>query len=270
MKKYLVFFLLVFLLFLHKNLFFKTSIKNDQFSTILKEIKNKKYKYAIFDISCSFWEKSVNDLLSSYYDKEKKTFSFWKKISYSCTLAKLGVSFLFGTLDTKKAFLDFLSYFKGTKEQELKNACRKVWEEDCKNYIFVKAKKFFEACKNNGVVTILTDVCMRELYTGFCKEYSFDYLCTSNIEMRDGCITGNLIGEPCSGKGKYHLAKDLIKKKFGGSLKDAIFFANSYNDICLLEKVERPVVVNPISRKLKKIAKKRGWPILKFKELVKN
>ena len=63
-----------------------------------------------------------------------------------------------------------------------------------------------------------------------------------------------------SNKGKL----EIIEKKLGGSLKDAVFYATSHNDIPLLEKVGKPVVINPTS-KLLAHAKKNGWEILKVK-----
>ena len=233
--------------------------KNEQ-----QECKKKdNYKYAIFGISNCFWNKSLYELLYAYQKKRKVP------LSYYFTLVKCGVSHILGTLDAKDGFESYLNYCKGMTEKEVKENSFMVWKENCKDFIFKKAKNNFEECKKNKVITILAEAGMRELYNDFLSYYSFDYVCTSEIEFKDGKVTGKLLGDPCSGNGKYNKVKDIIEKKLNGSLKDAVFYANSHNDIPLLEAVGKPIAVNPTS-KLESHAKKKGWQILKFKEVEKT
>ncbi len=56
-----------------------------------------------------------------------------------------------------------------------------------------------------------------------------------------------------------HLHKWLDKT--GESINGASFYSDSYNDLPMLELVDRPFVVNGDS-KLQTIAQERGWPSL--------
>lgn len=220
--------------------------------------KNQKFKYAVFDICKSFWKKSLYDLLYAYQKQKGVSLSYYLK------MVKFGVSYALGNLDPKEAYESFLKYCKGSSIQDLKKNCSQIWQRECKNFIFKDAIEIFEEHKKDGSIMILTESGFSELYDDLCSEYKFDYRCVSELEFKDGKITGKLVGQPCSGKEKLAKVQKLIEGKLGGSLKDAIFYANSHNDIPLLEKVGKPVAVNPDS-KLEACAQKRGWQILRFK-----
>ena len=229
-----------------------------------EEKSNSKFKYAIFDICQSFWNKSLYELLYSYQKEQGKL--PW---SYYFKLIKHGVSYTLGTLDPKQAYEDFLGFCKGANLQDVKKHCSRVWDKECKNFILKDAKNNFDECKKNKMITIVADSGIKELYNDLAVVYTFDYVCSSELEFKDGAVSGKLYGEPCSGKEKLRKVKDLIENKLGGSLKDAVFYANSHNDIPLLNEVGKPVIVNP-NQKLKDYAKSKKWEILIFKDLVKN
>ena len=241
----------------------KPIAKNNEF--IPKEDSTKKvlkYKYAIFDISGCFWQKELYELLYSYQKRKGIPLSYYFK------LIRYGISYSIGSLNTKIAYEDFLNYCKGESIEKLKRDCALTWEKDCKNFILKDAVKTFEECKKNKIITILAETGMKEIYSELLKKYPFDYVCTSEVEFKNGGITGKLLGEPCSGKEKYEKVKNIIEKKLGGSLRDAVFYSNSHQDIQLLEAVGKPVAVNPTS-KLLAYAKKKGWEILQYKEILK-
>lgn len=221
-----------------------------------------KFKYAVFDISGCFWEKELYELLYSYQKRKGIPLFYYFK------LIKYGVSYAMGSLNPKIAYEDFLNYCKGESLEKFKKNCALTWEKDSKDFILKDAVKTFEECKKNKVVTILAESGMKEIYSELLKKYSFDHVCASGVEFKDGVVSGKLLGEPCTGKEKYERVKNLIEKKLGGSLKDAVFYANSHQDIQLLEAVGKPIAVNPTS-KLLAHAKKKGWEVLQFKELLK-
>jgi HAD superfamily hydrolase (TIGR01490 family) len=240
---------------------FSNSISKDVFvDSNCKKVKKPEFKYVIFDICRCFWKKSLYDILSAYQKQKGLSLSYYLK------MAKFGVSYAFGTLDPQEAYDAFLKYCKGTPLQELQKSCSYIWEHECKNCVFLQAKELFDSYKKEGATLILAESGFKELYDELCKNYKFDYCCTSMLELKDSKLSGKLVGAPCSRKEKLERVKNLIEKKLNGSLKDAIFYANSHNDIPLLEKVGKAVAVNPDS-KLESYAKKKGWQILKFNRI---
>jgi len=82
-----------------------------------------------------------------------------------------------------------------------------------------------------------------------------------------GRVTGRIHGVPTFQEGKIHRVNDwLQQREHRWDQFDRItFYSDSTNDLPLLEKVSHPVATNP-SPALEKIARERGWPILKLFE----
>lgn len=87
------------------------------------------------------------------------------------------------------------------------------------------------------------------------------YLAT-RLETIAGRFTGRLVEPVCFGKGKLLLAR-AYAAQHGLDLRQSYFYSDSHDDLPLLEAVGNPVAVNP-SRKLARIAKERGWPVMLF------
>lgn len=234
--------------------------KTQEQKLLNNNINNIEYKYVIFDISNCFWEKTLYEVLMSL----KKKIKF--PVSGYLDLLGCGVSYAMGNLDAKKGYETLFKHMNKMSQEQVKEKCNLIWEQDCKNYIYKDADRLFNEYKNKGLKLILVDAGISELYQEFLKIYKFDYVLVANLEYKDGKSTGKLTGEPSSGIYKYNMVKKLIEQDLHGSLDQAIFYANSHNDIPLLEHVGKPMPVNP-NKKLEKFAKQKKWPILTFKEL---
>ena len=81
----------------------------------------------------------------------------------------------------------------------------------------------------------------------------------NRFEVVDGLFTGAPLEPLCFGPGKVDHARTYADAR-GVSLDDCAFYTDSASDSPLLELVGRPRVVAPDPR-LKRRARKRGWPI---------
>ena len=88
-----------------------------------------------------------------------------------------------------------------------------------------------------------------------------DFLCTQLID-RDDELTGEVVDPPCYGAGKVVWAQRYADEQ-GADLRDAYLYTDSHSDQPLLDAVGHPIAVNPDAR-LKRLARKRGWPIEMF------
>ncbi len=84
-----------------------------------------------------------------------------------------------------------------------------------------------------------------------------DVLCT-RLEVADGKFTGRLAAR-CFGAHKVTLAEAYAADR-GIDLAHSYFYSDSYNDLPLLARVGRPVVVNPDTR-LHRHARRTGWRV---------
>ena len=87
----------------------------------------------------------------------------------------------------------------------------------------------------------------------------------SQAEVVDDIFTGNTIGKIVHAKVKADEIVKLAKEK-NFDLKDCYAYSDSCNDLPMLELVGNPAVVNG-DRKLRALARKRGWQSYDFRKL---
>jgi len=98
------------------------------------------------------------------------------------------------------------------------------------------------------------------------RELGLAHLIATEPETANGRFTGRVAGTPCFREGKI-LRVDAWLAGTGRRLEDyreSHFYSDSHNDLPLLERVRRPVAVDPDPRPAAEAAR-RGWPILSLR-----
>jgi phosphoserine phosphatase len=89
-------------------------------------------------------------------------------------------------------------------------------------------------------------------------------VCATRLEEADGMWTGPVLGEAMFGEAKARAVKKLAEEmRF--DLSRCYAYGDGANDRWLLAAVGKPAAVNP-SRKLARIAREQGWPVLHWTE----
>jgi phosphoserine phosphatase len=81
----------------------------------------------------------------------------------------------------------------------------------------------------------------------------------------NGVFTGKSL-RPCYGRHKADAVRELAARD-ALELGISTGYSDSYNDLAFLEAIGKPVAINP-DRRLRRTARVRGWPILRFEELL--
>jgi HAD superfamily hydrolase (TIGR01490 family) len=92
------------------------------------------------------------------------------------------------------------------------------------------------------------------------REFGIEHLLASEPEKRDGRFTGRVAGLPCFREGKVRRLDEWLAG-LGRRLADfeaSTCYSDSHNDLPLLERVTRPVAVDP-DETLAREAERRGW-----------
>ncbi len=92
------------------------------------------------------------------------------------------------------------------------------------------------------------------------REFGVPHLVATEPERSGGRFTGRVAGIPCFREGKIARVEAWLAGQ-GRRLQDfpqSAFYSDSHNDLPLLERVTRPVAVDPDPR-LAAVARARGW-----------
>ena len=98
------------------------------------------------------------------------------------------------------------------------------------------------------------------------REFGVEHLIATEPESRDGRFTGRVAGTPCFREGKLRCLDEWLAG-LGRRLRDfaeSACYSDSHNDLPLLERVNRPVAVDP-DPQLTAEARQRGWPVISLK-----
>ncbi len=98
------------------------------------------------------------------------------------------------------------------------------------------------------------------------REFGVPHLIATEPEAKDGRFTGRVAGTPCFREGKVRCVDGWLDG-MGRRLEDfsdSHFYSDSHNDLPLLERVRRPVAVDP-DPGLAAEAARRGWPVISLR-----
>jgi HAD superfamily hydrolase (TIGR01490 family) len=95
------------------------------------------------------------------------------------------------------------------------------------------------------------------------REFAVPHLIATEPESRNGRFTGRVAGTPCFREGKIRRVDDWLAGmgRRLADFADSHFYSDSHNDLPLLERVRRPVAVDP-DPQLAAEAVRRGWPVI--------
>jgi HAD superfamily hydrolase (TIGR01490 family) len=98
------------------------------------------------------------------------------------------------------------------------------------------------------------------------REFGIEHLIATEPEQVGGRYTGRVAGVPCFREGKI-VRLDAWLAGRGARLADfaqSTLYSDSHNDLPLLERVRRPVAVDP-DEKLAAAARARGWAVISLR-----
>lgn len=146
----------------------------------------------------------------------------------------------------------------GESEQVLTAMGERAFEQRVQSWIYPQARGLIDAHRREGHYIVIVTSATRYQAAPIVRELNVDALCCTELEVRDGTVTGKAL--PCFGVGKLSAAERLAHQRHT-DLDRAYFYSDSSDDLPLLEAVAHPVVVNP-KTPMARLARSRGWPCL--------
>ena len=98
------------------------------------------------------------------------------------------------------------------------------------------------------------------------REFGVEHLIATEPESRAGRFTGRVAGIPCFREGKVKRLDEWLAARASrlADFSESSLYSDSHNDLPLLERVSRPVAVDPDAR-LAAVARERDWPVITLK-----
>ena len=118
--------------------------------------------------------------------------------------------------------------------------------------------------KQEGRCIVILSGGLHPFLQPLAQQLGADALYASQPEIVNGVLTGTLVGFPLVNGYKAVAVKD-VARSLNLNLQDSYAYADSYSDRFFLEAAGKPVAVNP-SRRLRKLAAQRSWPIRWWRE----
>jgi HAD superfamily hydrolase (TIGR01490 family) len=130
--------------------------------------------------------------------------------------------------------------------------------------LYEEPLRLVERHRARGERVYIVSATLQEIVQHIADDLGFDGAIGSTCEIVDGVYTGRSL-RPCYGEYKAAAVRELAARE-GIDLTASTAYSDSHTDLAFLEVVNRPIAINPDS-KLRKIARARNWPIVRFEHL---
>jgi len=128
-------------------------------------------------------------------------------------------------------------------------------------YIYAEARALIAAHQAAGRDVIIVSTSGHEVVDPIARLLGADAVIATRMAMEHGCYSGHMEFY-AYGEAKAARIRELAAER-GYRLEDCHAYSDSATDLPLLQAVGHPHAVNP-DRTLRRVARQRGWPVLKF------
>lgn len=169
-----------------------------------------------------------------------------------------------GTLDIM-AFLAFsLKSLADNTPTDLAAWRTRFLQEKIEPLITPAAEALVQQHREAGDTLMIITATNRFVTAPIAARFGIEHLIATEPECVDGRYTGRVAGTPSFREGKVERLNTWLAAN-QQTLTGACFYSDSHNDLPLLEKVERPVAVDP-DPVLRRHAEQQHWPIITLRE----
>jgi putative phosphoserine phosphatase/1-acylglycerol-3-phosphate O-acyltransferase len=167
---------------------------------------------------------------------------------------------------TPERFSEFmalaLSAWRGRSETELDELGERLFREELAASLYPEAWALVQAHRRQGHTVVLASSAVRFQIAPLARELEVEHFLSTEVETRDGVLTGEVDGQPLWGEEKARAVRELAAAH-GVELAGSFAYSNGYEDLPLLRSVGRPRPLNAEPR-LAAEAARRGWPVRSF------
>ena len=147
----------------------------------------------------------------------------------------------------------------GDAEDEMRVKVGEFYQSEIRDTISPLAREALEQHRDEGDSIVLLTSATPYVAEPLAAELAIPHVLCTRLAVENGRFSGSLLPPTCYGVGKVHHA-ERFAEAHGIDLAQSSFYTDSYSDLPMLQRVGRPVAVNP-DRRLSRYARRQGWPI---------
>ena len=136
-------------------------------------------------------------------------------------------------------------------------------EEKIRPIVTKTGKELIDQAHTEGKKVIIATATNDFVTRPIADIFDVSVLIATEFEIKDNAFTGRIVGTPCFRGGKLNKVTKWINDN-NFDLSQASFYSDSFNDLPLLEKVKKPVIVDG-DDKLREIGKNKNWECVSFR-----
>ena len=151
----------------------------------------------------------------------------------------------------------------GFPVEEMRSLVGDAMEPVLRPLVYAEPLHLVRTHRERGERVYIVSATLQEIVEHIADDLGFDGAVGSTCEVVDGVYTGRTL-RSAHGETKAELVRELAVSD-GLELATSTAYSDSHTDLPFLEAVGNPVAANP-DRRLRRIARARGWPILEFSQ----
>jgi len=136
-------------------------------------------------------------------------------------------------------------------------------EDVLRPLVYAEPLRLVEQHRNRNEPVYVVSATLQQIVAHVARDLGFDGALGTVAEIENGAYTGRSL-RPLHGEAKAAAVRELAAVE-GFDLAASTAYSDSASDLPFLEAVGHPVAANP-DRRLRRIARERGWPVLLFRE----
>jgi HAD superfamily hydrolase (TIGR01490 family) len=161
----------------------------------------------------------------------------------------------------RSAAEDGMKILAGFSVEDMRRLVGDAMEPVLRPLVYDEPLDLLRRHRERGDRVYIVSATLQEIVEHVAEDLGFDGAIGSTCEIVDGVYTGRSL-RAAHGTGKAEALRELARAE-GIDLAASTAYSDSYSDVPFLEAVGRPVAANP-DRKLRRIARERGWEIARF------
>lgn len=205
--------------------------------------------------------------MQAYYARNHRSI-----LKSACQFTKvlLSVPLFFGLDLYSRSLFNIFSFraYRGMDRDRLIGLADDLFEVTLKPSIFPQAEALIETTRDFGYRNVLVTGTLDFQVRPIALHFGIDEVICNRLEFRNHIATGRVLPPLLAESEKARSIREYAAQE-NIDLAESCAFSDSSADVPMLSSVGHPVATNP-TRRLRRIAMEKNWPILELRETSSN